>query len=108
MYLLELQPYRQHVTIAWLIASWQGASGVSGLAPKSVMRYVCLGKDVFLICFSIFVLSLKALSKSIELAVANVAERSREIIPSTFFMRFQFYFKWLLDMQAKVRKVTLL
>lgn len=25
-----------------------------------------------------------------------------------FFMRFQFYFKWLLDMQAKVRKVTLL
>ena len=47
-------------------------------------------------------------TKSIELAVANVAERSREIIPSTFFMRFQFYFKWLLDMQAKVRKVTLL
>ena len=62
-------------SIAWLIASWQGASGVSGLAPKSVMRYVRLGKDVFLICFSIFVLSLKALSKSIELAVANVAER---------------------------------
>ena len=105
---ISLKKFRQHVTIAWLIASWQGASGVSGLAPKSVMRYVCLGKDVFLICFSIFVLSLKALSKSIELAVANVAERSREIIPSTFFMRFQFYFKWLLDMQAKVRKVTLL
>lgn len=46
----------------------------------------------FLDLFSIFALSLKALSKSIELAVANVVERSREIIPSTFFMRFQFYF----------------
>ena len=51
---------------------------------------------------------LESLIEIIELAVANVAERSREIIPSTFFMRFQFYFKWLLDMQAKVRKVTLL
>ncbi len=35
---------------------------------------------------------LESLIEIIELAVANVAERSREIIPSTFFMRFQFYF----------------
>ena len=60
-------------------------------------------------CFLDLLFNLCTLLESlIEMAVANVAERSREIIPSTFFMRFQFYFKWLLDMQAKVRKVTLL
>lgn len=42
--------------------------------------------------FSILALSLKALSKSIGLAVARVTDRSREMIPITFFMRFSFMF----------------
>lgn len=63
-----------------------------GLCAKICDEIGAVGERRSLDLFSMLALSLKALSKSIGLAVAKVTDRSREMIPITFFMRFSFMF----------------